>query len=310
MESWVEAIKRRDRRALAKAITCIESTHSKDLEEVKKLFIALGPPSKVAHRIGVTGIPGVGKSTFLAAITQKMLQQHPHTSVAILTVDPSSPLHGGSILGDRTRMSALESYPNVYIRTTPSGSGLGGLSRRTHLVVALLEAAGFESIWIESVGVGQNEVDISGLVDTVILLHMPATGDDVQAMKKGVNEVCDMIVVHKADGSLKPIAEQTVRALRLQWQGSAQSPQVLPASSYEEQSLAEVLKNIEDHLQQRWQAPSWSARRALQARKWLEHEMIALLQDSFKEKNWQERVASYAQQKAYPLSLDANLFLV
>ncbi|MFN5827139.1 MAG: methylmalonyl Co-A mutase-associated GTPase MeaB, partial [Rhodobacterales bacterium] len=196
-----------DRRALARAITLVESARADHRVQAQALVAALRATGRQALRIGLSGTPGVGKSTFIESFGL-MLTGQGHR-VAVLAVDPSSARSGGSILGDKTRMDLLSRDPNAFIRPSPSQTQLGGVARRTREAVALCEAAGFDVVLIETVGVGQSETMVDDLCDLFVLLLAPAGGDGLQGVKRGIMEMADLILVNKADGDLRPAALRT-----------------------------------------------------------------------------------------------------
>src|SRR6201988_2619315 len=198
VEELAEAVKQRDRAALARAITLVESTRADHREQAQRLLLALTPYTGNAIRGGITGVPGVGKSTSIEALGIHLIDQGHR--VAVLAVDPSSPRSGGSILGDKTRMARLAGHPEAYIRPSPTSGTLGGVARATRESIVLLEAAGFDVILIETVGVGQSEVAVANMVDTFVLLTLARAGDQLQGIKKGVLGLADIVVVNKADG--------------------------------------------------------------------------------------------------------------
>ena len=205
-EDIAAAIRAGDRRALARAITLVESARGDHRAQSLALLSALGR-DRQALRIGLSGTPGVGKSTFVEAFG--MLLVETGLRVAVLAVDPSSARSGGSILGDKTRMERLSRHPRAFIRPSPSRAQMGGVARRTREAVALCEAAGFDVILIETVGVGQSETMVAGLCDLFLLLMAPAGGDELQGVKRGIMEMADIILVNKADGDLLPVATRT-----------------------------------------------------------------------------------------------------
>ena len=194
------------RRALAKAITLIESTRHDHQERAAAVLDALLPHTGRALRIGLTGVPGVGKSTFIEAFGLHLIAQG--LKVAVLAIDPSSSRSGGSILGDKTRMERLSREPNAFIRPSPSAGELGGVARRTRETILAVEAAGFDPVLVETVGVGQSETAVADMTDMFVLLHAPGGGDELQGVKRGIMELADMIVVNKADGDLLPAARR------------------------------------------------------------------------------------------------------
>jgi len=194
-----------DRRALARAITLVESRHAGDQAAAEALLQTVLPHTSAmgaggAIRIGISGTPGVGKSSFIERFG--LFLTHQGKTVAVLAVDPSSALSGGSILGDKTRMEQLARDPKAFIRPSPSGGSLGGVARRTREAMLLCEAAGFDVVLVETVGVGQSETTVAGMVDMFLLLLAPGGGDDLQGIKRGIMELADLIVVNKADGDL------------------------------------------------------------------------------------------------------------
>jgi len=206
----VDALKRR---ALAKAITLLESTKPEHRSQADALLVQLqqhpNPHSKPTLRLGISGVPGVGKSTFIEALGLAMIKAGQR--VAVLAVDPSSSLSGGSILGDKTRMERLSVHEQAFIRPSPSGGNLGGVCEKTRECMLVCEYAGFDVIMVETVGVGQSEVAVANMTDVFVLLHLPNSGDDLQAMKKGVMEFADFVVINKAD--LDPDAATRAQAM-------------------------------------------------------------------------------------------------
>jgi LAO/AO transport system kinase len=199
-EQYVSGVLAGDRAVLARTITIIESDLPSDNELAAKILDALLPRTGKSRRIGVTGVPGVGKSTFLDKIGMHVLCERGE-KLAVLTIDPSSPVTGGSILGDKTRMEHLSAEPNAFIRPSPSRGSLGGVAGRTREAILICEAAGFNNIWIETVGVGQSEVAVRSMTDFVLLLLLPGAGDELQGIKRGILELVDAVAVNKADGS-------------------------------------------------------------------------------------------------------------
>ncbi len=193
------AVRSGDRAALPKAITLVESTRADHREQAQQLLLELMPDSGNAMHVGITGVPGVGKSTTIEALGMYLIEQGHR--VAVLAVDPSSTRTGGSILGDKTRMAQLAVHPDAYIRPSPTSGTLGGVAKATRETIVLLEAAGFDVILVETVGVGQSEVTVANMVDTFVFLTLARTGDQLQGIKKGVLELADIVVVNKADGA-------------------------------------------------------------------------------------------------------------
>jgi LAO/AO transport system kinase len=242
-----EAIRGGDRRALARTITLLESSREDLAAEGQALLEALVPYAGGSVRVGITGPPGVGKSSFIETLGLRLLDAGKR--VAVLAIDPSSPVTGGSILGDKTRMERLARSPEAFIRPSPSGATLGGVAERTREVLLVCEAAGYDVVIVETVGIGQSEVAVAGMVDFFLVLLQPGAGDELQGIKKGVLELADGLVVHKADGELADAAERS----RAQFAGAlsllrplspAWSPRVLCASSRTGAGIGEVWEMI------------------------------------------------------------------
>ena len=200
-----------DRTALGRAITLVESTRADHQEAAKELLVRLLHHAGGAHRIGVTGVPGAGKSTFVDALGSDLTASG--SRVAVLAVDPSSTRTGGSILGDKTRMSRLAVDDRAFIRPSPSAGVLGGVTRATRESIIVVEAAGYDVVFVETIGVGQSEVEVAGMVDTFLLLTLARSGDSLQGIKKGVLELADVIAVNKADGDHVVDAKGAAREL-------------------------------------------------------------------------------------------------
>ncbi|PCD75634.1 methylmalonyl Co-A mutase-associated GTPase MeaB [Pseudothioclava arenosa] len=267
-----------DRRALARAITLVESGRADHRAQAAELLHELARSGRQALRIGLSGTPGVGKSTFIESFGMQLTAQG--LKVAVLAVDPSSARSGGSILGDKTRMERLSRDPNAFIRPSPSQAHLGGVARRTREAVSLCEAAGFDVILIETVGVGQSETLVAEMTDLFILLMAPAGGDELQGVKRGIMEMADMILVNKADGDLKPAAMRTVsdyagalRLLRKRPQDPEGFPKALPVSALEENGLQKAWEDMTTLAAWRRENGHFEARRAAQARHWFETEV-------------------------------------
>ncbi len=267
-----------DRRALARAITLVESTRPDHREQATALLTELAGHGRQALRIGLSGTPGVGKSTFIESFGTLLADKG--LKIAVLAVDPSSARTGGSILGDKTRMERLSRNPNAFIRPSPSQSHLGGVARRTREAVALCEAAGFDVVLIETVGVGQSETVVAELSDVFALLLAPAGGDELQGVKRGIMEAADLIVVNKADGDLKATATRTcadyagaLRLLRKRPQDAPGFPKAMTASALHEEGLANVWQQITDLADWRKANGFWQSRRDEQARHWFREEV-------------------------------------
>jgi LAO/AO transport system kinase len=266
-----DAIRSGDRAALPRAITLLESTRADHREQAQQLLLTLLPESGNAHRVGITGVPGVGKSTTIEALGMSLIEQGHR--VAVLAVDPSSTRTGGSILGDKTRMARLAVHPDAYIRPSPTSGTLGGVAKATRETVVLLEAAGFDVILIETVGVGQSEVAVSNMVDTFVLLTLARAGDQLQGIKKGVLELADIAVVNKADGDhlreAKSAARELSSAIRLIYPREALwRPPVLTMSAMDGTGLTELWETVERHCKVLTDAGKFEARRRDQQVDW------------------------------------------
>jgi LAO/AO transport system kinase len=283
-----ERIRQGDRRALARAITLVESGRADHRAASEELLETLSRDRREALRIGLSGTPGVGKSTFIEAFG--MMPTAQGLRVAVLAVDPSSTRTGGSILGDKTRMERLSRDPDAFIRPSPSQTHLGGVARRTRDAVALCEAAGFDVVLIETVGVGQSETIVAEMSDLFVLLIAPAGGDELQGVKRGIMETADLILVNKADGDLKAAATRTAAdysgALRLlrRREGDAPGfPKVLTVSALENRGLAGAWAEMQTLADFRRETGAWGDRRARQATGWFEDEvrqgLLARLRD-------------------------------
>lgn len=206
-----QAVRHNQRAGLARAITLLESTRADHRDAAQRLLLQLLPEAGGALRVGITGVPGVGKSTFIDALGMRLTAQGHR--VAVLAVDPSSTRTGGSILGDKTRMARLAAEPTAYIRPSPTSGTLGGVTKATRETIVLLEAAGFDVILVETVGVGQSEVTVANMVDCFCFLTLARTGDQLQGIKKGVLELADLVAVNKADGKYEREAKGAAREL-------------------------------------------------------------------------------------------------
>jgi LAO/AO transport system kinase len=267
-----EAIGRGDRRAIARTITLLESTRADQSELGRAILEKLVPKTGGAARVGVTGPPGVGKSTFIEALGIHLLERG--YTVAVLAVDPSSPVTGGSILGDKTRMERLAQEERAFIRPSPSGGSLGGVANRTREAMLVCEAAGFDVILVETVGIGQSEIAVRSMVDFFLVLLQPGAGDELQGIKKGALELADALVVNKADGDNLAAAERTrsehVQALSLLRHRSQHwRPVVLSVSSREGRGIDAVWGTILEHAAVLEASGERAARRAEQARSWM-----------------------------------------
>ncbi len=267
-----------ERRALARAVTLVESSRADHRAQAAALLDALRGHGREALRIGLSGTPGVGKSTFIEAFG--MMLTDAGLRVAVLAVDPSSARSGGSILGDKTRMEQLSRVPSAFIRPSPSQASLGGVARRTRAAVSLCEAAGFDVVLIETVGVGQSETMVAEMCDLFVLLLAPAGGDELQGVKRGIMEIADLILVNKADGDLRATATRTVadyagalRLLRKRPQDPEGFPKALAVSAVEGAGIETAWAEMQNLAQWRREAGIWEETRATQAAHWFETEL-------------------------------------
>ncbi len=264
-----------DRRALAQAITLIESTRDDHRERADALLAAVLPHTGKSVRLGITGVPGVGKSTLIERFGLSLLERS--RSLAVLAIDPSSKRGGGSILGDKTRMEELSRKTAAFIRPSPAGTTLGGVARRTREAMLLVEAAGFNTVIVETVGVGQSETAVADMVDMFIVLLLPAGGDELQGIKRGVIELADLIVVNKADGDLKAAAKRSAadyqHALRmLRSPTPGWTPEVVTCSAQTGEGVAELWAIVE-RFNKAVGEKGIAHRRAEQARTWMWNEV-------------------------------------
>jgi len=278
IERLAERVLAGDRRALAQAITLVESTRADHRDEAEALMAALLPKSGGAQRLGITGVPGVGKSTFIEAFGLHLIAAGHR--VAVLAVDPSSQRSGGSILGDKTRMQELARAEAAFIRPSPAGRSLGGVARRTREALLVCEAAGFDVVIVETVGVGQAETAVSDLVDMFILLLLPGSGDDLQGIKRGVTELVDLVLINKADGDLAKAARHTAAdylgALQLmQPRTRGWSVPVVTCSALENRGIDEAWSAVKRYRTLVEDTGSLGTRRARQSRSWFWDEVSA-----------------------------------
>jgi LAO/AO transport system kinase len=273
------------RRALAKAITLIESSRADHRERADAFLTALPAPQRATFRVGVSGVPGVGKSTFIETLGIHLVAAGHR--VAVLAVDPSSGVSGGSILGDKTRMERLSVEPAAFVRPSPSRGTLGGVAAATREAIRLVEAAGYDIVVVETVGVGQSEAAVAGMTDIFVLLQLPNAGDDLQAIKKGVMELADLVVVNKADldaaAATRAVA-QIASALRLVARRgeAAPAPQALAISALAVEQVAEVWRAIAAFRAAQEERGALAERRRRQAIGWLWERIDAGLRDAFR----------------------------
>ena len=278
VKSLIKEVKAGNRRALARAITLVESTRTDHRDQALLLMDELLEKNSHSIRIGLTGTPGVGKSTFIESFGMMLIKQG--FKVAVLAVDPTSKLSGGSILGDKTRMELLSREPAAFIRPSPSQEYQGGVAPKTREAIALCEAANFDLIIVETVGVGQSEVMVSEMTDIFLLLMAPGGGDELQGVKRGIMEIADLILVNKADGELKSTALRTcadyagaLRLLRKRQIDPDDFPKALTLSSLEATGLDKVWREINLLKDYRAKTGIWIDQRRNQSLDWFESEL-------------------------------------
>ncbi len=292
-----------DRRALARAITLVESSREDHRAQAALLIETLQGSNRQAIRIGLSGTPGVGKSTFIESFGLMLTGMG--LRVAVLAVDPSSARSGGSILGDKTRMERLSRDKNAFIRPSPAQSHLGGVARRTREAVAICEAAGFDVVLIETVGVGQSETVVSEMSDLFILLLAPAGGDELQGVKRGIMEMADIILINKADGDLKPAATRTcadytgaLKLMRKRPQDPEGFPKAMMVSSLHDEGLSTAWDEMKTLVEWRCADGYFDARRKDQARYWFQEELRRGMLAELESPAIQAAMKSYGDQVA------------
>lgn len=268
----LEQILQGNRRAIAKAITLLESTRPESFEQGQELLESLLPHAGKALRIGITGVPGVGKSTFIEAIGLFLIKLGHR--VAVLAVDPSSQLTGGSIMGDKTRMNELAQHPHAFIRPSPSSGILGGVARKTRETMLICEAAGYDVVIVETVGVGQSETMVASMVDLFLLLMLPNAGDELQGIKKGVLELADLVVVNKSDGEQETLAKTAQSEYRkalhlLPSSKNSWTPQILRCSALEKRGIDKIWDSVKSFRKALQNSGEWEKQRRAQTGKWM-----------------------------------------
>jgi LAO/AO transport system kinase len=272
------------RRALARAITLVESSTERHREEAQRLLEAVLPHTGKSIRIGITGTPGVGKSTFIEVFGKMLIDAGHH--LAVLAVDPSSPVAGGSLLGDKTRMEQLSREPNAFIRPSPSRGHLGGVAQSTRESILLCEAAGFDVILVETVGVGQSEVDVANMVDFFMVLLQPNAGDELQGIKKGLIELADALIINKADGEGRNLALQAARhyqnAINLISSCPSRTPIVQTCSARENEHVDTIWEIIQSFWKQSVASGLFLSKRSSQNQLWMERVFAQMLTSALK----------------------------
>jgi LAO/AO transport system kinase len=277
-----ERLQAGERRALAKAITLIESTRADHREQADALLTTLMPATGRALRLGISGVPGVGKSTFIEALGVFLIEQGHR--VAVLTIDPSSTVSGGAILGDKTRMERLSMDTRAFIRPSPSSGTLGGVAEKTREALLLCEAAGYDVVIVETVGVGQSETAVAGMTDLYLLLQLPNAGDDLQAIKKGVMELADLVVINKADldaAAATRAQAQITSALRLLPTHAQTVQRVLQVSALKSDGIAPFWSAVTALRADREASGAWAAKRRDQSLAWMWERIQAGLKQAF-----------------------------
>ncbi len=298
-EAYIKGILAGDITILSQAITLIESANAEHYAQAQEIIEACLPYSGRSIRIGITGVPGAGKSSFIEAVGLHVTSQHHR--LAVLAIDPSSERSGGSILGDKTRMSTISASHEVFIRPSPSAGSLGGVARKTRETIILCEAAGFDIIFIETVGVGQSETAVHSMVDIFVMLQISGAGDELQGIKRGIMEMSDMMVITKADGDNKLKADMA----RTQYAGalhlfpmpeSGYRPEVYTCSSVTGEGLTTVWDGIERYISHVNKNGYFSERRQMQLRYWMRESIHStLLNDFYQDLDVKASMSSYIE---------------
>ena len=284
-QQLVDGVLAHQRRSLAKTITLIESTRADHQVRAQQVLAALLPHTGRAIRVGISGVPGAGKSTFIEALGNYLIDQG--HKLAVLAVDPSSSVSGGSILGDKTRMESLCQREEAFIRPSPSAGSLGGVAEKTREAMLACEAAGYDVVLVETVGVGQSETTVAGMVDMFVLIQLPNAGDDLQAIKKGIVEIADMVVINKAD-----IDPQATAVVRAQWRNALHmlrpasqhwAPPVISLSALRKAGIAEFWAEVEKFRAALEASGEFASKRQHQALAWMWQMIDAGLRQHFRQ---------------------------
>ncbi|MBS1260734.1 MAG: putative GTPase [Calditrichaeota bacterium] len=273
---YVEGVRSGDRTLLARAITLIESNARDHFAQARELVRELLPHTGGSVRVGITGVPGAGKSTLIEALGRRLVERG--DKVAVTAVDPTSSLTGGSIMGDKTRMETLAGHERAFVRPSPSGGALGGVARKTRETILLFEAAGYDVVLVETIGVGQSEIAVRSLVDFFLLMLTPGSGDELQGLKRGVVELADAILINKADDGNEGAAERARRdyesALRyLAASSGGWTPHAYTASALTGKGVGEIWSVVERFVATTKKSGSFAQRRRSQARDWI-HDLV------------------------------------
>jgi len=270
VDEYLAGIKNRDRATLARALTLVESSHAEHRALAEELLARLPSREQSAMRVGITGAPGAGKSTFIEALGVRLVRQGRH--VAVLAVDPSSNVSGGSVLGDKTRMTRLAAEEAAFIRPSPAAGTLGGVAARTRECLHVCEAAGFDVVLIETVGVGQSETFVAEMTDCFVALMIPGAGDELQGIKRGLLEHVDVIAVNKADGPTRDAAETAARQLKSALEmlaGREAAPCILTCSALLDEGIDSVWAAVDARFQRLVSSGKLAERRRRQCLRWL-----------------------------------------
>ena len=278
--------------ALSKAISLVESKLSLHQRWAQELEATFSKENLNTIRVGISGVPGVGKSTFIEALGMYLVEKG--HKLAVLTIDPSSQQTGGSILGDKARMDQLAAHKSAYIRTTPAASTLGGVAQNTRSSILFCEAAGFDIILVETVGVGQNELDVHEMVDALLLLQLPGGGDEIQGIKRGLLEVADALLINKADGAQAPLAKKAQQYLKAATHGfrpreNGWDTPVLLASAMENRGIKEAWKSIESFINLQKKQGDFEQKRTRQKIQGLQKSIAYRLEEAFFEDEWVQK---------------------
>lgn len=284
LDDYVEGIQNGDRTILSRAITLIESTKPKHREQAQEIIEQCLPQTGNSIRIGITGVPGVGKSTFIESLGNHIIEHG--RRLAVLAIDPSSTRTKGSILGDKTRMETLANNPDAFIRPSPTAGSLGGVAQKTRETIYLCESAGYDTIFIETVGVGQSETAVHSMVDFFLLLMLAGAGDELQGIKRGIMEMADVIAINKEDSSAEKHVLQAVReyknALHLYPPtSSGWSPKVTTCSALKETGISQIWEMIEEYVDSTKENGYFKTNRDKQARHWMYEGIQQQLEEDF-----------------------------
>ncbi len=316
MEPLANDILSGNRRALSKAITLVESTRADHRQQADELLSALMPHTGNSFRIGITGSPGVGKSTFIEAIGETIIARG--QKLAVLAIDPSSARSGGSILGDKTRMETLTQNEHAFIRPTPAGQTLGGVARRSFETMLLCEAAGFDVVMVETVGVGQSETRVADMTDMFLLLLSPGGGDELQGIKRGIMELADLLIVNKADGTQETLAKKTAcdyrNALKLlRPRHAGWTPPVATCSALEGAGITDLWNTISKYRQFLNTNDVLDPQRRAQMRAWMWSQISEGLIEALHKEKTMARLISETEKAVYegrlPASTGANTLI-